>query len=113
MNVLNYAIQKMKEIGQEHYHVETDMVTIRPKSTKNYGENNTYYFTANFKSDDVVRGFIDNSLGTMSLENHFVNSEIAKIRAFKGVMTITNNGNQMLYIEMLRVIPLHTAPQKL
>lgn len=106
MNVLDFAKQKMIEAGKKNYQVTTQLVAVRPGQTINHGVTDTYYFSANFQSYGDIKGVIENSLGQMTLENHYVGSQIAKIRAFRGSMKITNMGLQMLYIELLSVTPV-------
>jgi len=106
MTTLDFAKQKMLEASIKHYQVDTILVSIPANQGRVFGDNNDFYFSANMFSQGVVSGTIQTANMLLPLSPEIVNSQIAKIKAFKGSMKIFNKGDHPLFIEFLRVSPL-------
>jgi hypothetical protein len=106
MDILAYAAQKMKEAGINNYQAEPVLIDIKPNGTENVGDSADYYFSANMFSQAAVFGTITASNTVLNLSAEIINSEIAKVKGFRGPLRVINRGTQTLYIEFLKVSPI-------
>jgi hypothetical protein len=106
MDILVYASQKMKEAGIRYYQAEPVLIAIQASSSENVGDSADFYFSANMFSQSAVFGTISASNAVLNLSAEIINSEIAKVKGFRGPVRITNRGTQTLYIEFLKVSPI-------
>jgi len=106
MSIFDYIKQKMSEAGIENFQINTVLTDVSPGSRRRVGDSEEYIFTANAFSEGTVKGSISATNQTFNLNSAIVKSDFAIMRAFKGVTIIENKGNDTLYVEFVKVIPV-------
>ncbi len=106
MDYLLYVKQKLKEANITNYEIDVVLHSVEVGNTINVGESDNTYFFVNAFSATAIDGEIVSQNSALNLSPQLIESQIAKIKGFKGNLTITNRGLNPMYCEFIVVKPI-------